>query len=81
MAYIRLIDEHEAEGLLATAFRQARERAGKVYQIVRCMSLAPRQLVASLGLYREVMHGASPLSRAQREMIAVAVSSANACHY
>jgi AhpD family alkylhydroperoxidase len=27
------------------------------------------------------MHGPSPLSRAQREMLAVVVSRANDCHY
>jgi alkylhydroperoxidase family enzyme len=32
-------------------------------------------------LYAELMRGPSPLSRAQREMIAVVVSAVNACHY
>ena len=32
-------------------------------------------------LYRELMHGASPLTRIQREIVAVAVSSINSCHY
>ncbi len=32
-------------------------------------------------LYRELMYGAGPLSRVEREMIAVVVSAANACHY
>lgn len=32
-------------------------------------------------LYRELMYGKSPLTRIQREMIAVAVSSENKCHY
>ena len=32
-------------------------------------------------LYRELMHGPGPLSRAQREMIAVTVSGINGCHY
>jgi len=32
-------------------------------------------------LYVELMHRVSPLSRVQREMIAVAVSHANGCHY
>lgn len=34
-----------------------------------------------IDLYRELMYGPSPLSRAQREMIATAVSSANGCRY
>ena len=32
-------------------------------------------------LYRELMYGRGPLSRVQREMLAVAVSAANGCHY
>ena len=32
-------------------------------------------------LYRELMYGPGPLSRMQREMIAVVVSAANDCHY
>ncbi len=32
-------------------------------------------------LYRHLMYSRGPLSRVQREMIAVAVSAANDCHY
>jgi alkylhydroperoxidase family enzyme len=32
-------------------------------------------------LYEELMRGESPLTRIQREMIAVVVSATNACHY
>ena len=32
-------------------------------------------------LYRELMHKESPLTRIQREMIAVMVSALNGCHY
>ena len=32
-------------------------------------------------LYHELMHGESPLTRIQREMIAVMVSALNGCHY
>jgi len=32
-------------------------------------------------LYRELMYGRSPLSRIQRELIAVVVSAENECHY
>lgn len=81
MAYLNLVDESDAEGFLARLYEEARKRAGKVYRIVVAGSLGPRQLQASLGLYREVMWGESPLSRVQREMIAVVVSKANDCHY
>ncbi len=32
-------------------------------------------------LYRELMYKPGPLSRVQREMIAVVVSATNGCHY
>lgn len=32
-------------------------------------------------LYKELMYSKGPLSRIQREMIAVAVSAVNECHY
>ena len=57
------------------------QRAGRVFGIVRTMSLAPRVLKASMGLYRAIMFAEAGLSRRQREMIAVVVSRANDCHY
>ena len=35
----------------------------------------------SMRLYSSIMFGESPLTRAQREMIAVVTSEANDCHY
>lgn len=44
-------------------------------------SLNQEALQAHLVLYRTIMFGPSPLSRSEREAIAVAVSAANDCHY
>ncbi len=79
--YIRLIDEREAEGALREEYDAAMERAGKVFNIVKAMSLRPEVLAASMQLYREIMFGPSALSRAERELLAVVVSRANNCHY
>jgi uncharacterized peroxidase-related enzyme len=81
MAWIRTIGDAEATGAIAEQFAAARKRAGRVYQIVRLMSLNPAALEASMGLYRVLMFGESPLTRAQREMLAVVVSRANGCEY
>ena len=81
VAYIRLIDEGEAEGPLKRQYDAAVRRAGKVWNIVKSMSPNPPVLGASMRFYREIMHGESPLSRAQREMVAVAVSATNHCVY
>ena len=81
MPYIRLIEEDEATGELAGEYAAARGRAGKVFNIIKAISLRPRVLRAMLGLYREVMFGPCELSRADRELLAVVVSRANDCHY
>lgn len=82
MTWIRTIDPAEAKGLLARLYDAAIQRAGRVYNIIRCQSLRPSTLRASTTLYKEVMFSpASPLSRAQREMIATSVSQLNACRY
>lgn len=81
MAWIRTISDQEARGRLAAFFDSARKRAGRVYNIIRLMSLNPSTLEASMSLYRSAMFGQSPLSRAQREMLAVVVSARNRCRY
>lgn len=81
MAHIRTIPAEQADGLLARIYSAAIERAGRVFQILQVQSQNPRTLQASLGLYQATMFGSSPLSRLEREMIAVVVSHANDCHY
>ena len=81
MAYIRTVAPEDATGGLRREYEQAVRRAGKVWNILRIMSPNPGTLRASMGLYQRIMHGPSPLSRAQREMLAVVVSKANDCHY
>lgn len=49
--------------------------------ILASHSLNQDALRAHLGLYRTIMFGPSPLSRSEREAMAVAVSAANDCHY
>lgn len=81
MAWINLAPVSEATGLLRAEYDAAIARAGRVWQIVKIKSLNAHVLKHSLALYSTVMMGASPLSRAQREMLAVVVSKANDCHY
>jgi len=81
MAWIQTVDEEQATGHLAEIYAAAVRRAGKVFNILRVQSLNPAVLEASIGLYKALMHGESPLSRAQREMLAVVVSAENRCHY
>jgi alkylhydroperoxidase family enzyme len=81
MPWIRTISEGEASGLLGQIYDEARQRAGRVFEVIRISSLNPPVLGAFVEMYKALMHGPSPLSRAQREMIAVVVSRLNDCHY
>jgi uncharacterized peroxidase-related enzyme len=76
-----LVDEDEASGLLKEEYEAAVSRAGKVFNIVKAMSLQPAVLRRSMQLYRETMFGRSGLSRLERELLAVVVSRENDCHY
>jgi uncharacterized peroxidase-related enzyme len=80
-AYLRLISEDEAGGLLKEEYDAAIERAGKVFNILKAMSLNPRVLRASMELYKEIMFGESGLSRRERELLATVTSAEQACHY
>jgi alkylhydroperoxidase family enzyme len=82
MAWIRTVDLAEATGLLKTIYDTAVTRAGKVFHILRIQSLRPSVLQISTQLYLEVMYSSrSGLTRAQRELIATAVSAENGCRY
>jgi uncharacterized peroxidase-related enzyme len=79
--HIRLIDEGEAEGPLKEEYDAAVERAGRVFNILKAMSLRPGVLRASMALYREIMFGESGLSRKERELLATVASAAQNCDY
>ena len=82
MAWIETIAPEDATGLLRRLYDAAIRRAGKVFNVIRIQGQRPKVLRASTQLYIEVMHSPeSGLTRAQREMIATAVSRANACYY
>ncbi len=81
MAWIETTAPAGAEGKLKDEYDAAMRRAGKIWNIVRVQSLNPESLAASMGLYSAVMKRPSPLPRSVREMLAVAVSRANDCHY
>lgn len=81
MAWIHTIRDDDATGLLARIYDAARKRAGRVYNVLRLQSNNPHTLKPGIDLYAAAMFGESPLSRAQREMLAVVVSRVNECHY
>ena len=89
MSWIRIIDEEEAassseHSKLARLYRGAEDpEHGAVDNVLRIHSLRPESLEGHIRLYRSVLHPRDPagLSRREREVVGVAVSAANACHY
>ena len=81
MPYIKQITIDQATGLLKRELEKAVARAGRVWNIVQIMSLNGRVMKSSMEMYGATMFAESPLSRAQREMLAVVVSKANHCVY
>ncbi len=81
MPWIEQVPLEQATGQLKREFDQAIRRAGRVWHIVHVMSLNPAALRDSIRFYRTIMMGPSPLSRAQRELLATVVSCELDCHY
>ena len=81
MAYIETVSPEDAEGLLSRIFKARTKAGGRLWEIVAVQGLNPESLRDSMRLYGQVMFCESPLSRAHREMIAVATSQINECHY
>ena len=81
MAYIRYIPAALAGPRLSTLYDRYAGARGEPDNILRIHSLNPPSMEHHHDLYRHLMTGPSPLSRVQREMIAVTVSAENECFY
>lgn len=81
MAYIPFIEDEDATPRLREMYDRYRNKDGSVDNILRIHGPNPPSLEAHFQLYRTLMRGRSDLSREQREMIAVVVSTINQCHY
>ncbi len=57
------------------------ERIGFVPNVLAAYTFDQAKLRAFIGMYNDLMLGDSTLSKLEREMIAVVVSSANRCYY
>lgn len=79
--YIAWIADEDAEGVLAREYDKAKKGGKSVSPIRRIMSQNGQVLRDSMMLYGSIMFADSPLSRIQRETIAVVVSKANGCEY
>ncbi len=81
MAWIDTINEESAAEDLGEQYTKLKNPDGRVDNILKIHSLNPPSLSAHYSFYKTIMFGKSPLSRIDREMIAVVVSAENKCHY
>jgi len=80
-AWLRVPGEDEAPPGVAKLFDKASERLGFIPNVLRVYALRPRHLELWDAFYDDLMRGESGLTKPQREMIAVVVSTVNRCHY
>jgi uncharacterized peroxidase-related enzyme len=73
--------EDELPDDIQALFDKCREKPGFVPNVYRAYALRPEQLRGFVALYETLMLGDSGLTKAEREMIAVAVSAINRCYY
>src|SRR5262249_1393095 len=66
---------------LQELFALCREKLGIVPNVLRAYSLRPQKLRNFVAMYNELMLAPSGLTKLEREMVAVVVSSANRCYY
>src|SRR5918994_1083663 len=79
--WIESIRPTSATGELKALYDRVAGVRGGVAHIHQAQSLNPKVLATHFELYKAVMFQPSPLSRADREALAIAVSRANACAY
>jgi uncharacterized peroxidase-related enzyme len=76
-----LPDTSELDEDMRRYFEVCQEKLGMVPNVLRALSFDQTKLRNFANFYNEVMLGDSGLSRLEREMIAVVVSSINHCYY
>jgi alkylhydroperoxidase family enzyme len=81
MTHVHVLSYDETTGVARREYDAAMRRAGRIWNIVSIQSQLPEVMRDSMKIYHSIMFGPSPLSRTQREMLAVVTSQANDCHY
>ncbi|MCI4661607.1 MAG: peroxidase-related enzyme [Neomegalonema sp.] len=66
---------------IAAYFAKCEEKLGMIPNVLRAYAFDPEKLRAFSGMYNDLMLAPSGLSKLEREMIAVVVSSNNHCFY
>ncbi len=66
---------------LQAVFQKCVEKLGFIPNVLAAYSLRPNKLRNFMAMYNELMLAPSGLTKLEREMVAVVVSSANHCYY
>jgi len=66
---------------MAAYFAKCEEKLGFVPNVLKAYGFDMAKLTAFVGMYNDLMLAPSGLSKLEREMVAVVVSSANRCYY
>ena len=74
-------DATALDGDLQVIWQKCVDKLGFVPNVFSTYSLKPQRLRNFMAMYNEVMLSDSGLSKLEREMVAVVVSSANRCYY
>jgi uncharacterized peroxidase-related enzyme len=81
ISWLGVPPQEDAPPGVKAMYDKADEKLGFVPNVLRVYSLRPAHLELWNAFYDDLMRGESGLTRPQREMIAVVVSTANRCHY
>jgi uncharacterized peroxidase-related enzyme len=81
LSWLRVPAEADAPPGVQALYEKANEKLGFIPNVLRVYALRPRHLELWNAFYDDLMRGDSTLTRPQREMIAVVVSTVNRCHY
>lgn len=74
-------DAHTLDDDLQQVFGKCIDKLGLVPNVLATYSIRPQRLRNFMAMYNELMFSESGLSKLEREMVAVVVSSANRCYY
>jgi uncharacterized peroxidase-related enzyme len=81
LCWLHVPGEDEVDEEVRELWAPPLEKLGFVPNVLRVYAIRPRHLQLWNAFYDDLMRGDSGLTKAQREMIAVVVSTANRCHY
>ncbi|MCY0092794.1 peroxidase-related enzyme [Hoeflea ulvae] len=78
---LELAPESPLSPVMEAYFAKCDEKLGMVPNVLKAYAFNNDKLEAFVAFYNDLMLGASNLSKLDRELIAVAVSSINSCYY